>query len=281
MIFVSTGGFRGVTVVDAAKILYDAGIKAIELSGGEYSETLLGDLRSFDSKTYFQVHNYFPPSKEPFVFNLGSLDENVAKHSIAHAQKSIHWAADIGMSVYSFHAGFLFEPKVLELGKRIEKKQLYDRASSLAVFTDRVNDLAKLAKKEGCELLVENNVLSHGNFEVFGQSPFLMCTVDECLTIMNNTAKNVNLLVDVAHLKVSARTLGYDPASMFDQCGQWVKGYHLSDNDGLSDSNKPVRDDSWFWQYLNPDVDYHTLEIYGVTTDELLQQVSLTNLMLE
>lgn len=268
------------TAVTAARTLFDAGITAIELSGGEYSETLLDDLKSFDGLVRFQVHNYFPPGKESFVFNLGSLDDAVATRSIRHAEKAIQWAAEIGMSVYSFHAGFLFEPKVSELGKRIDRKQLYEREQSLAVFLDRVNKLANVAEAEGCRLLVENNVLSYNNFESFGQNPFLMCTPDECLMVMNNTADNVGLLIDVAHLKVSARTLGYAPELMFDQCDQWIEGYHLSDNDGLSDSNLPVQEESWFWKWLKPDVDYHTLEIYGVTPDMLVEQVKLTNLML-
>ena len=32
-----------------------------------------------DKKLILQVHNYFPPPKDPFVLNLGSLDETISK----------------------------------------------------------------------------------------------------------------------------------------------------------------------------------------------------------
>jgi hypothetical protein len=81
--------------------------------------------------------------------------------------------------------------------------------------------------------------------------------------------------VDVAHLKVSANSLDFDPALMFDLCHQRTTGYHLSDNNGREDSNEPVGEDAWFWPHLKPEVDYYSVEVYGQTTSELLQQAKL------
>ena len=62
-----------------------------------------------------------------------------------------------------------------------------------------------------------------------------MCDSIECKKIITKTPKNVKLLVDVAHLKVSAKSLKFDTEKFFNDCNDLIGGYHLSDNDGLSD----------------------------------------------
>ena len=65
---------------------------------------------------------------------------------------------------------------------------------------------------------------------------------------MENTNENVNLLIDVAHLKVSSNSLKFNQ-TMFEICDPWIKAYHLSDNNGLSDTNEPFSEDAWFWDF--------------------------------
>ena len=93
---------------------------------------------------------------------------------------------------------------------------------------------------------------------------------------MEKTADNVNLLVDVAHLKVSAQTLGFDPREMFKLCEPWIQAYHLSDNDGTRDSNESIQENSWFWPYLKKNLDYYSLEIYDVRPDQFNEQIQMT-----
>ena len=55
--------------------------------------------------------------------------------------------------------------------------------------------------------------------------------------VMNNTPKNVNFLIDVAHLKVSSQVSGFDKYKVLEKCDKWIKAYHISDNDGEEDTN--------------------------------------------
>ena len=114
-----------------------------------------------------------------------------------------------------------------------------------------------------------------GNLEAHGEDAFLMTTPTECAEVMRQTPDNVGLLLDVAHLKVSAATLGYPPVEMFEQCNRWVEAYHLSENDSQVDSNEPVREDSWFWPHLRRDLDYYSLEVYQTPPGQLAGQVQL------
>ncbi|NJD05351.1 MAG: TIM barrel protein [Methylococcaceae bacterium] len=280
MVFVSTGGMCGNTVLEAVETLLAHGLNRIELSGGRYSETLQADLLRLKDVAVFQVHNYFPPPPAPMVLNLGSLDDEVARATLDHMREAIRWAAAFGRPSYSFHAGFLLDPAVTELGRRIAARPLFDRAESLARFSERVGLLAREAVPLGVSLLIENNVVSPANFAEFGCDPLLMTGPDEAIQVMENTPDEVGLLVDVAHLKVSARTLGFDPAVMLGRCENWIRAYHLSDNDGTCDSNDPISAESWFWRHLKRNLDYYSIEVYRRSAEELADQVRLAESIL-
>lgn len=275
MIYISTGGFRDRTAAAVSAELLSAGAKFIELSGGAYSETLLGDLQSLTQDMHFQIHNYFPPPADPFVLNLGSLDSQTGDRSVAHVEQALEWCAALGADRYSFHAGFLLDPKVNELGKRIPSRRLFDRDECTEIFISRVSRLAEIAARAGITLMIENNVLSAKNASEFPANPLLMCDPQECQKIMGLLPDSVRLLVDVAHLKVSANSLNFEPSQMFDLCHERIAAYHLSDNNGLEDSNQQFGEDAWFWPHLKPDVGYYSVEVYGCTPEILLQQVNL------
>ena len=281
MIYISTGGFRDRPADAVSAELLNAGVKSIELSGGAYSETLLIDLQSLKTDVQFQIHNYFPPPADPFVLNLGSLDTVIGERSVAHVEQALQWCVTLGADRYSFHAGFLLDPKVDELGKRIPNRRLYDRDECIEVFVGRVSRLAEIADRAGVNLMIENNVLSAKNAHEFSANPLLMCEPQECQKILGLIPASVGLLVDVAHLKVSANSLNFDPSQMFDMCYERIAGHHLSDNNGLEDSNKRFGEDAWFWPHLKTDVGYYSVEVYGCAPNQLLEQVNLARSKLQ
>jgi len=283
MIFISTGGFKSEKSINSINKLMGKGIYDIELSGGEYEVDQIKKIIS-EKKLHkllnLQVHNYFPPPLSPFVFNLGSLDEEISKISMNHALNSIELASKLKSKYYSFHAGFLLDPQVKELGKKIKKRSTYNREISKNTFIERVNVLAKFAETKNITLLIENNVLSRNNFEEFKENILLMVDEPECTEIMNSVRNNVKMLVDVAHLKVSSNSLNFDRISFLKKLDKWIFAYHLSDNNGKSDSNEKIRLDSWFWPYIKNNLDYYSIEVYGEEPEELVKQKELTQRMI-
>ena len=87
MIYISTGGFKSNTCSESIKALIKNGIFSIELSGGRHDTNQINFLESLikNKNLSLQIHNYFPPPKDPFVLNLGSLDENISSKSFNHA----------------------------------------------------------------------------------------------------------------------------------------------------------------------------------------------------
>jgi sugar phosphate isomerase/epimerase len=275
MIFISTGGIRATSAAETAMYFFQHGISGVELSGGAYSVTYEADLLALRKDLVLQVHNYFPPPAQPFVFNLASSDPALTERSVQHVREAMRLAVALGRPVYSFHAGFRINPRVAELGQPLGRHVLRDRTLALEQFGEKVLLLAEEARREGVTLLVENNVLNAVNMATFGEDPLLLTHPDEIATFMANMPFNVGVLLDVAHLKVSARSLGFDPVAAHAQVKPWIQGYHLSDNDGTADTNEIVTADSWFWEVIEPGLDYYTLEVYRVSSAELAKQFEL------
>ena len=108
MIFVSTSGLPFQSAIDATLDFMQHGISAIELSGGAHSASQVAALMQLRKEINFQVHNYFPPPCEPFVFNLASGNDDILALSAQHVRTSMRLALALGHPLYSFHAGFRF-----------------------------------------------------------------------------------------------------------------------------------------------------------------------------
>ncbi len=136
--------------------------------------------------------------------------------------------------------------------------------------------LAKYAARQNIEILIENNVINKKNINNFNLNPLLMTNAPEAVKIMRKTKKNVNLLIDVGHLKVSSKTENFNKIKYLKKVNKWIKGYHLSDNNGIEDQNNKLKKNSWFWKYLKKDVDYISLEIKNKDLSFLKKQLNLT-----
>lgn len=280
MIFISTGGRRDKSAFNTAMDFYRHGICHVELSGGLHSDEFRADLESTPDDLILQIHNYFPPPAAPFVFNLASDTLDISELSINLARSAIQIASRLDRPIYSFHAGFRINPTANELGRKLVARELMSRTLALEIFIERVLMLAKEAESLGVRLMIENNVITRFNFSNFGEDPLLLTFPEEIITVMKEMPKNVGLLLDVAHLKVSSNTLDFDLIDGHERLKPWIQGYHLSDNNGQADSNDPVTSASWFWRHLVRNLDYYTLEVYGVSTQELCDQQLFTKEML-
>ena len=273
-IYFSTGGYKN-QFKDVVKTLIDVGIKDIELSGTCYSKVNIKDLKQLLKFSNLQIHNYFPPPKKPFVLNLASMDEAIAQKTIDHIMYAIDVCKELNCKYYSFHAGFLCDIKVSELGKKVDKKILQNREESLDLFINRILKISERAKQKNINIMIENNVLSKNNQISFEGNPFLMCDADECEKVINSCPENVKLLIDVAHLKVSSNSLNFDKIKFLDKCNHLAGGYHLSDNDGLSDSNDKFDNKSWFWDHIDRKKDYYSIEVYNLRNNEIKELINI------
>ena len=275
MIYVSTGGYKSISFLGAIEELSKAGITAFELSGGKFSLDAPKKISALSKKFHLVLHNYFPPPENPFVLNLASMRDDIAGASMDHVLQAIEISHLIGAKFYSFHAGYLIDPPSHELGFEITKTVINDREEALHLFIARANKLAAYAEGKGVKLLVENNVLSSANYDSFGKNPFLMVDTVETEKILTNSHNNLGLLIDVAHLKVSANTLDFSKSDFLSYFKNSISGYHFSDNSGLADSNDDIEENSWFWPFINRYLNYYSLEVYNKDPKNLVKQLEL------
>ena len=265
MIYLSTGGCSSKTACEYAKELSTLGLVSFELSGGLHDPNVNYNLQQLASEFNISLHNYFPPPKEPFVLNLASFDPIIHNRSISHVKDAINICHRLSIPFYSFHAGFLIDPLPTELGKKISSKDVQARVVTTDYFIETVIALAEYAQNKGVKLFLENNVLTSTNLRTFGCDPLLMSDTPSCKYIFSNLPSSVGFLLDVAHLKVSATTLDFSASSFIEEMNPYICAYHLSDNNGLVDSNQPFAFDSWFWDFLKIDdqISFYTIEVYS------------------
>ena len=274
-LFISTGGFKNLKPTQAIKKLNDHNIFNIELSGGKYEKDIEQKILKIDKKNNIRTHNYFLQPKKNFVINLASEDKIIVKKSINLIKRNILLAKKIKSKHVSFHAGFRFDPTPSSLGKSIQKKVVITEKKALENFKRNLKHLAIFSKKKGIKILIENNVLSNENFKNFRCNPFLLCSPQQIRKFFKIKIPNVSFLMDVAHFKVSCKTLKIDLSNSYKKIIKFINAYHLSDNNGLADTNSKITKNSWFIDNLRKDINYFTLEVYSENFNLLRKQINL------
>lgn len=281
MIYVSSSCVKHKKIKDSIQDLIDNGFKNIELSGGtEYYDGFEDDLLELKEQynLNYICHNYFPPPKEHFVLNLASLDDEVYDKTFEHLTNAIELSKKLGARKFGFHSGFFIDIKVSEIGKKISKVNLFDKSKSIQRFCDGVKKLQSLSGD--LELYIENNVFSSTNAKTYENDNLFMLTNSSEYQELKNMI-NFNLLLDVAHLKVSSKTLELDFEEELSYMISQSDYIHISDNDALHDLNHKLQKDSNLVKLLKKqdlkDKDF-TLEIYDdmdaiKETYKILQEV--------
>ena len=244
MIYVSSSCSKQKKIGNAIRELAEHGFQNIELSGGtEYYEGYEDDIFDLKEKYHlnYLVHNYFPPPKEDFVLNLASLDDAIFEKSLEHLRKAIRFACLLGVDKFGFHAGFYVDIAVGEIGKAVSARHLCDTKQAYKRFCNGFNSIKKESKE--IQIYIENNVYSKTNFNIYGsQNPFMLISPAEYRELQHRI--DFKLLLDVAHLYVSSRTLGFDFNLHLDLLIMETDYIHLSDNDGWHDQNAEFMPDS-------------------------------------
>jgi sugar phosphate isomerase/epimerase len=265
MIFVSSSCVKHKSIKESVQDLAKNGFKNIELSGGtKYYENLEKDLLELKYKynLSYRCHNYFPPPKIPFVLNLASLNDETFQKSFHHLEEVIALSERLGADKFGFHAGFFIDIKLDEIGKKLSKDKLFDQEKAIERFCKSYEIIKKKTKK--VSLYIENNVFSKTNAMTYkNKNPFMMTNFNDYKTLKKKI--DFNLLLDVAHLKVSVNTLKLNFEEEFTNMIRECKYFHISDNDGLHDTNNELTESSNLFTILKKsdikDKDF-TLEIY-------------------
>jgi len=248
----------------------------IEFSSGmPYREDMEKIFLAAPIKKY--AHNYFPAPKTPFVLNLGSSNEEIRKTSIRHCIHGLELSKLVGATFFSAHAGFCVDPSPDELGRKLNLSHPYSRTEHWRHFIESVKEVCEAASKIKMRFLIENNVLAPVNVHPDGSNPLFCCGADEMIKMLNEVNSfNLDLLIDTAHLKVSAQTLAFDRDKAIGKLLNKVGCVHHSDNDGSFDTNDKMKEDYWFLKHMDKFADIvHVIEVKKLSEEEIKQQIKI------
>jgi sugar phosphate isomerase/epimerase len=242
MIYASTSCLKNPS--DVLKVLeeYDnAEIENVEL-GSVHKYFKCSELKKFNFN--FLVHNYFPPPKIPFNFNLASKNSRIRKKSVVMAKNAIKLCSKIDSPLYTFHAGFTVDPP--KLGKPFPKGEKVNRDNSISTFYDSVGELIEFAKKENVELAMEPNVVQKFNLINNNNELLLFADIIETKQFCKKfSRKDIGILLDLGHTLVTSHWLNFDKNIFVGQLKSRVKAVHISNNNGLKDQHKKLVDGCW------------------------------------
>jgi len=251
MIFVSSACVKNKTIKESVLELYQAGFQNIELSGGTvYYDGMEADLLVLKEKYNLNLicHNYFPPPPLPFVLNLASLNERVNQDSLDHVLKSLDLSKKLEAPIYAVHAGYLIDIPVDEVGKKLNRYPLFEEKLALKQFIENIEIISEAAGD--IDLYIENNVISAANYErYFPAQPLFFCDYEGFCSFARKL--NIKPLLDVAHLKVSCNVLKKDFNYQLTTINELTDYIHISDNDGLYDTNQHLEEGSELYMALN------------------------------
>lgn len=274
--YISSACVKHEKIKDSIEELARNGFVDIELSGGtKYYEGYEDDLLKLKDKynLNYLLHNYFPPPKEEFILNLASLNNDIYQKSIQHCERALALSKKLGSKKFGFHAGYFIDIATKEIGKNISRTSLFDKGKAVERFCQGYQHLKGVAGD--VELYLENNVLSSSNAKTFqGENPLMLTDYRGYVEL--KTFIDFKLLLDVAHLNVSATTLGLDFVEQLEKLLLISDYVHLSDNDGSHDQARCFNTESKILDILKAH-DFTdkiiTTETYGAISDIKLSQL--------
>ena len=223
------------------------------------------------------AHNYFPAPEIPFVLNLASRNDSIRKTSIEHCIRAIRMSQQAGAPFFSAHAGFCIDPKPSELGQKLERVKSFDREQHWELFLASVREILDKTKDIETGFLFENNVLAQMNVYEDGSNPAFCVDGKEMMKVLEEIPNaRLGILLDTAHLKVSANTLGFDLIEHANMVLPSVRCIHHSDNEGKLDNNQSFDGTYWFLPLMKDAAHaVHVLEVFKQPIAELKRMEKL------
>lgn len=273
-LYVSSTSFRQRRLESVLAACHRAGVTGLELSALDDWQP---ELLEAQSSIRYLVHNYCPPPTEPFVLNLASPDPGMLERSLEHCRRSLDLCAALNSPIYAAHAGFAVDLNPALLGDPegqagIVRRGVPEYEETYFRLVESARTLTSYAKARGIRFLIENHALSSLGGDA-GRRLLPMVTRVEFQRLLADVADDeFGVLLDVGHLNVSARALGFDRVDFIEALAPSIGGFHLSDNDGLLDEHRAFGGDAWFLPFLRacPDVPV-TIELERADLDAIVK----------
>lgn len=223
-------------------------IDGVELGSTHVWERNLLDIAKAHRCGRYMVHNYFPPAIEELVINLASLDHDIRRRSVEHAQGCLRFAAELGAELYTVHPGFVVEPQATEsTGRVFDFAYGDDRtpdAEAFRLMTQSLDELLREASRLGVGLALE----TQGSATQPDVS--LMERIDDYERLFQVFPSGIGLNFNLAHTIFAAGFHGYSIDAFAARFGSRFVAMEISHNDGSADQHGTLESGSFALKWL-------------------------------
>lgn len=258
-IFVSTTVFEdGVSAVDAARRLVNAGFSRIELGSTHAPEENLID-GLMDLPAEFITHNFFPPTADRLVLNLASGDKEIRAKSVGFMKKALDFAEDLGAALYTIHPGFLVDPAGAAKAKGAsgydfefgEKRRFSDEVygTHMDFFLGALEELDAYTASRGVRIALETQgSVTSGEFVLFDRPR------DYRRFMEHGFSDRIGINLNLAHNHLAAKFHGFDERETITILKPRILAVEVSHNDGHVDDHQSLVAGAWYFDLLKDPV---------------------------
>jgi len=251
-LFLSTTYLKdGTPLHEALSQCLKTGIKAVEIGSNHCYEENYRYLSSYNFK--YLVHNYFPIPKKSLVLNIASFDEEIRTMSIKHIKRAVDFCEKINAKLYTFHPGFLTDPKGSNQTNnnydfQWDENQLgmtnYSKAKAL--MFQALDEVVAYAKSKNIKVAIE----TEGSFNKKGH--LLMQRPEEYQQFMANYSRHdIGINLNIGHLNLASNAFNFNRQDFIDLIQKYIVAMELSHNNGVEDQHLPLQPEGWYWDLIN------------------------------
>lgn len=251
-VYLSSSYRRTATIETILRELGEREVRDVELSGGtDHIPDILGTLKVLQRAYGFRflIHNYFPPPPRHFILNIAAEDPALRARSVEFAKQSMSLASELGIDLYTVHAGYLtpLNPgKDSDFFEVVNERILASRRESLARMMESLETLERHAARLGMRLALENLFPANKRLNFS-----LLCDPEEVEWFLRQVAglEQIGFLVDFGHANVSAYYMKFSLVELLDllmvEFRPRIFEVHVSHNDGTKDEHATFTASSW------------------------------------
>ena len=226
-------------------------IQAVELGSNHCYEENYRYLSSYNFE--YLVHNYFPIPQKSFVVNIASFDQEIRTMSIKHIKRAVDFCEKINAKLYTFHPGFLTDPKGSNQTNnnydfQWDENQLgmtsYSKAKAL--MFQALDKVVAYAKSKNIKIAIETEGSLNKKDHLLMQRPE---EYDEFMIKYSSGEIGINL--NIGHLNLAANAFDFNRQDFVDLIQNYIVAMELSHNDGLEDQHLPLQPGGWYWDLIN------------------------------
>jgi sugar phosphate isomerase/epimerase len=235
---------------EALDLCKGVGVQSIEIGSNHCYEKDYGYLTNYDFQ--YLVHNYFPIPQKSFVVNIASFDEEIRAMSIKHIKRAINFCKKINAKLYTFHPGFLTDPKGSNKTNnnfdfQWDENHLsvtnYSKAKKLMFLA--LDKVVAYAKSKKIKIAIETEGSLSKKDHLLMQKPK---EYEEFMAIY--PASNIGINLNIGHLNLAANAFHFDRFKFVDLIQNYIVAMELSHNDGVEDQHLPLQSGAWYWDLI-------------------------------